>query len=98
MPNRTCDFCSNCYKNNPDVGYYRVTNKIRSSLKLKSLIDPDYDFICGDHFQPDDFEKGHLKAGSIQSIFPAVDSLFNDYSYAGKNPTSVEPEEDESKN
>ena len=53
MPKRSCDFCHNHYKNNPTVGYYKVTEKMRIVLQIDQLEDSHYDFICGEHWERD---------------------------------------------
>ena len=76
MPDRACDFCENRYKNNPHVGYYKVTEKIIISLRLDSMLDSNYDFICGFHFPETSFdESGRLVRDSIPTFFPSRESL-----------------------
>ena len=82
MPDRACDFCENRYKNNPDVGYYRVTENMRRSLMLDTMLDSNYDFICGFHFPDTSFDKsGRLIRDSIPTFFPSRESLKYDHDY-----------------
>ena len=49
MPNRKFDFCANGYKNNPGVGYYKLTVTMKVALDINNS---QFDFICGDYFAP----------------------------------------------
>ena len=84
MPDRACDFCENRYKNNPHVGYYKVTENIRISLRLDSMLDSNYDFICGFHFPETAFdESGRLVRDSIPTFCASRESLQHDHDYIG---------------
>ena len=80
MPNRSCDFCGNCYKSNQTVGYHTVTEKIRKDLGLDKLDDSNFDFICGDHFSEQCFgDNGRLNKGAIPTLFPYRECLNHTY-------------------
>jgi hypothetical protein len=82
MPNRSCDFCGNSYKNNPSVGYYKVSDRMRLNLSINKLMDCNFDFICGDHFSETCFdENGRLSRESIPTMFPYRECLNHDHSY-----------------
>ena len=82
MPNRSCDFCDNGYKNNPGIGYYKVTPKMRIDLKIDTLEDPNYDFICGEHFIENCFDvNGRLSRDSVPTFFPYRECFNHDHTY-----------------
>jgi hypothetical protein len=82
MPNRSCDFCGNCYKSNQSVGYYKVTEKLRKVLGLDKLEDSNFDFICGEHFSEGCFgDNGRLNQGAIPTLFPYRECLNHDHTY-----------------
>ena len=82
MPNRSCDFCGNSYRVSPRVGYYKVSEKIRSKLNIKNLEDSNYDFICGDHFSESCFEEnGRLRRDAIPTMFQYRECLTHDHTY-----------------
>ena len=62
--------------------YYRVTENMRRSLRLDSMLDSNYDFICGFHFPDTSFDKsGRLIRDSIPAFFPSRESLKHDHDY-----------------
>ena len=82
MPNRSCDFCGNCYKSNQSVGYYKVTEQIRNVIGLDKLEDSNFDFICGEHFSEQCFgDNGRLNKGAIPTLFPFRECLNHDHTY-----------------
>ena len=84
MPNRACDFCSNDYKTEPSVGYYKLSNFMRIKLELNTV---RADFICGLHFSPSAFsENGRLKPNTIPTFFPSQASFELDHPYFSKDP------------
>ena len=91
MPNRSCDFCDNCYKKKPEVGYYSVTENMRISLNIDRLEeDSNYDYICGEHFSQDCFdENGRLIRNSIPTFFPYRECLHHDHSYVACNDEAI---------
>ena len=90
MPNRNCDFCSNGYKNNPKAGYYKLTDYMRTELKLDQTCEP-VDFICGEHFEDLCFEtSGRLKSGAVPNFFPRKQSLNHDHTYTKNNVEGIE--------
>ena len=85
MPNRSCDFCGNSYTNNPNIGYYKVSDKLRLSLKIDKLEDSNFDFICGDHFGETCFDvNGRLVRNSTPTIFPYKECLIHDHDYLAR--------------
>ena len=87
MPNRSCDFCENGYRNKPEVGYYSVTENMRISLNINRLEeDSCFDYICGEHFSVDCFDvNGRLICNSIPTFFPYRECLHHDHTYVASN-------------
>ena len=52
MPNRSCDFCVNDYKKEPNVGYFKFTTFMKIKLEM---LDVEADYICGLHFDKSSF-------------------------------------------
>ena len=79
MPNRSCDFCLNQYRHEPNVGYYKVTNFMKIKL---DMLDVRADYICGIHFKKDCFlENGRLTPNACPSFFPSKANLSHDHPY-----------------
>ena len=90
MPNRSCDFCDNCYRSNPTAGYYNVTEKMRLDLEIDNLKDQYWDFVCGDHFEADCFDgNGRLKPDAVPSFFPYKECLNHDHTYMASTEETV---------
>ena len=90
MPNRSCDFCSNSYRINPSIGYFKLTSYMRTSLKL---LDSRADFICGFHFTESDFQaNGRLLPRAIPSFFPSRSNMIHDHPYHKREKEPALPE------
>ena len=86
MPNRSCYFCPNSYKNNPKAGYFKVTEFMRTKLNICHV---EADFICGLHFQSDDFmANGRLRSRAVPSYFPSHDAYLHDHDYFARDKAS----------
>ena len=82
MVNRTCDFCHNCYRKQPNLGYFSVTPFLRKQLGLSE--ESMRDFICSEHFDASCFDtQGRLVSGSVPTFFPQNSSKEHDHSYCG---------------
>ena len=82
MTNRSCDFCKNSYTINPNIGYYKVSDNMRLSLKIDNLEESNFYLICGDHFCGTCFDvNGRLGRDSIPTIFPYKECLIHDHAY-----------------
>ena len=81
MVNRTCDFCQNCYRKHPNLGYYSVTPFLRKQLGLSE--ESMRDFICSEHFGAACFDdQGRLVSGSVPTFFPQRSSKDHNHSYS----------------
>ena len=79
MPNRSCDFCLNHYKKEPNVGYYKFSTFMKIKLEM---LEVEADFICGIHFEKSSFlENGRLKPTAVPSFFPSRANLIHDHPY-----------------
>ena len=79
MPNRSCDFCGNDYKKDPNIGYYKLSEYMKVQLDLTEV---HADFICGLHFDQSSFtENGRLKSKALPSFFPSYTNLQTDHPY-----------------
>ena len=79
MPNRSCDFCVNDYKKEPNVGYFKFTTFMKIKLEM---LDVEADYICGLHFDESSFlENGRLKPSAVPSFFPSKANLIHDHPY-----------------
>ena len=87
MPNRSCDFCDNSYRNKPEVGYYSVTENMRISLNINRLEeDSCFDYICCEHCSVDCFDvNGRLIRNSIPILFPYRECHHHDHTYVASN-------------
>ena len=82
MVNRTCDFCQNCDRKQPNLGYFSVTPFLRKQLGLSE--ESMRDFICSEHFDASCFDtQGRLVSGSVPTFFPQNSSKEHDHSYSG---------------
>ena len=80
MPNRSCDFCLHQYRNEPEVGYYQLTDYMKVKL---NLIEVEADVICGIHFDQSSFnENGKLKLNAVPSFSPSRVNLELDHPYS----------------
>ena len=80
MPNRSCDFCLHQYRNEPEVGYYQLTDYMKVKL---NLIEIEADVICGIHFDQSSFtENGRLKLNAVPSFFPSRVNMELDHPYS----------------
>ena len=80
MVNATCDFCSNTYRNNPRVGYFKVSSALKSSLCIRE--GADLNTICGEHFSDGDIaDSGRLKPEAKPVFFPRLSTAAHDHPY-----------------
>ena len=79
MPNRSCDFCQNEYRKEPNTGYFKLTEFMKIKL---DLLEVKADYICGLHFDPSSFTTtGRLKPNAIPTFFPSLANLKHDHPY-----------------
>ena len=68
MPNRSCDFCLNDYKKEPNVGYFKFSDYMKITLDMTEV---KADLICGLHFDNNSFLKnGRLTFIALPTFFP----------------------------
>ena len=80
MVNATCDFCENSYRRNPNVGYFKVTPALKTSLCLREGV--GINTICGEHFEEGDIsESGRLKKDARPVFFPRQSTASHDHPY-----------------
>ena len=79
MPNRSCDFCLNDYKKEPNVGYFKFSDYMKIKLDMTEV---KADFICGLHFDKNSFLKnGRLTSTALPTFFPSLVNLEHDHPY-----------------
>ena len=79
MPNRSCDFCLNDYKKDPNVGYFKFSDYMKIHNDMTEV---KADFICGLHFEDSSFlENGRLKPNALPTFFPSLVNLEHDHPY-----------------
>ena len=82
MVNATCDFCSNTYRKNPNVGYFKVSSALKSSLCIRE--GADLNTICGEHFSDADIaDSGRLRPEAKPVFFPRLSTAAHDHPYVG---------------
>ena len=86
MVNSTCDFCSNTYRKNPSVGYFKVSSALKSSLRIRE--GADLNTICGKHFSDTDIaESGRLRPEAKPVFFPRLSTAAHDHPYVSSEDT-----------
>ena len=80
MVNASCDFCSNTYRRNPHIGYFKVTASLKTSLRLRE--GAGLNTICGEHFDPSDIlQSGRLAKDARPVFFHRQSVASHDHNY-----------------